>query len=129
MWLQGWCSAHCYSIVFLILFLKGEFAVPPGTHGSDIKDYFPESFVFFGIQHRMLLQGIGRCGMGLMRCFLMLLKVVNRILEWLGRRVGCWIDASEFFFCFVFWRKKERMMLMCVMRYRFWESVSEISAQ
>ena len=32
-----------------------------------------------------------------MRCCLMLLKVVNRILDWLGRIVGCWIDASEFF--------------------------------
>ena len=32
--------------IVLKLFLKGEFAVPPGTHASDVKYYFPESFVF-----------------------------------------------------------------------------------
>ena len=30
----------------MFIFLKGEFAVPPGTHASDVKYYFPESFVF-----------------------------------------------------------------------------------
>ena len=67
-----------------------------------------------------------------MRCFLMLLKVGNRILEWLGLRVGCWIDASEFSFFFFFFffggRRKNDANVFCFC-YRFWESVSEISAQ
>ena len=56
----------------------------------------------------------------------MLLKVVNRILDWLGRIVGCWIDASEFFsfLCVMLLSTKMGFVL-----YRFWESVSEISAQ
>ena len=33
-------------VLSFLFFLKGEFAVPPGTHGSDIQYYFPESFVF-----------------------------------------------------------------------------------
>ena len=61
-----------------------------------------------------------------MKCCLMLLRMVNRILDWLGRRVGCWIDASEFFsfLCVMLSSTKMGFVL-----YRFWESVSEISAQ
>ena len=57
--------------------------------------------------------------------------MVNRILDWLGRRVGCWIDASEFLFLLLFFfggRKKNDANVFWFW-YRFWESVSEISAQ
>ena len=42
--LQGWCffPLDARSNIF-----QGEFAVPPGFHGTDFPFYFPESFVFF----------------------------------------------------------------------------------
>ena len=127
MWLQGWCSAHCYSIVFLILFLKGEFAVPPGTHGSDIKYYFPESFVFFGIQHRMFTPGNWEMWNGVNEMLFNVTEDGEPDIRPVERRVGCWIDASEFFFLFFSWRKKKEFTSKCVC-YRFWKSASEISA-
>ena len=34
------------SSIFIFIF-QGEFAVPPGFHGTDVRFYFPESFVLF----------------------------------------------------------------------------------
>ena len=53
--------------------------------------------------------------------------MVNRILDWLGLRVGCWIDASEFFSLSE--EEERKMLIVFCFCYRFWESVSEISAQ
>ena len=71
--------------------------------------------------HRILLL-LGTYGTVLTRFFSMWRKPVLWIFDRWGLQVHCWKDASEFFLSF-------SAMIYIWLCYRFWESVSELSAQ